>query len=265
MGLPFLLSTRGLVDLFGISGNMKLSTLGTGRFSIIYLVSCMAIGCVLSENSEPVGSNDSVAGAPNPVFQMPDIHRIEISVPESSEPSLDETSGPGQESGPMSAAMPSNIPDHGDSQSKELLESLAADPAAISVTEPFSDIYHRPDQIVVNRDGLPQFAPSPYAPATTSHTWSGPAPSPEAKEAQFEAYSVAIKGYSKQATKSGKTLGHGTLQIRSKNGTLVYQSAFSAPLVPKPVLQQKLDIQKIIASGQFETVRDPTWWMCITK
>eukprot|EP00884_Botryococcus_braunii_P007907 jgi/Botrbrau1/17117/Bobra.0157s0019.1 len=212
-----------------------------------FIVLLFALGYVSSEDSEPGPGIDTVAAKPQ--FQMPNIQRIEISTPEFSE-------NPAENEGPMDTAMQSNAADPGESRPSEPLEDKAQSPVPTSNAGPFSDIYHMPDQVVVNQGGHPQFAPSPYAPATTPHTWSGPAASAEAKAAQFEAYSASIKGYSKQVAKSGKTLGQGTLQIRSQNGTLVYQAPFSAPLVPRPVLQQKLDVQKIIASGQYTTEQE---------
>jgi hypothetical protein len=136
-------------------------------------------------------------------------------------------------------------------QGQPLPSGMGQAPAQYSSTGPFSDIFTAPGQKVVAVNGLPQ-----YLPAKSSHTWSGPSPTAQAKAAQFEGYQASIKGYSTRALKrNGTTVGQGTLQITSKNGTVVYQAPFSAPLVPKPVLQQKLNVLKIIASGQYTSVR----------
>lgn len=129
-------------------------------------------------------------------------------------------------------------------------------PAADST--PFSDIYHTPGQQVINVDGLPQ-----YSPVDASQPWSGPRRAPghagaaEADQPEFEGYNAAISHYSTHVTEAGVTYGDGTLDIYAKNGTVIYQTPFSAPLVPKAVLQRRLELMKIISSGQYTTVSVP--------
>lgn len=128
----------------------------------------------------------------------------------------------------------------------------SAPPAEIM---PFSDIYHAPGQQVINVNGLPQ-----YEPANASQPWCGPKAPGQAGAAQtdqpeFEGYNAAISRYRTHVTEAGVTYGDGTLDIYAKNGTLVYQTPFSAPLVPKDVLQRRLELMKIISSGQYTTVR----------
>lgn len=88
-------------------------------------------------------------------------------------------------------------------------------------------------------------------------SWAGtreaaPSPAVEAADAP-EITHAAFLDLTKRSDETGTSIGSGALKFFARNGTLLSQMPFTAPLVPRSVLEQELLPMKLASAGAAST------------
>lgn len=91
-------------------------------------------------------------------------------------------------------------------------------------------------------------------PWTKAYGSGSPAPAPAAAPAYQpewapEVAEVTLSDFNTWSDETGTSIGNGTLNMFAKNGTLLSQTPYSAPLVPRSVLERDLVPMKLNSAG----------------